>query len=272
MARLTKHGALTLERLKLVVAYDGRPFTGWQSQAGKKGVQDLLEAAFTKITGTDIRVHGSGRTDAGVHARAQIAHADVPAKRLPAATWLSALNANLPAEIRVLRLTRVRGGREGFHARYDATGKHYEYRIRNEKWLHPLEIGRAWHVPHALDMQLLRKAAALLVGRHDFAGFAANRGQPEKDTVRELREIRIRQRGPLITLQFEGNGFLYKMVRLLTGTLARIAQGKASIEIIPRLLKAKGREKTQFAAPAEGLYLIKVIYGPKPADPTTDPD
>jgi tRNA pseudouridine38-40 synthase len=270
VARLADGGALALERLKLVIAYDGRPFTGWQSQAGKDGVQDRLEAAFARIVGADVRVHGSGRTDAGVHARAQIAHADVPAGKFPPPTWLSALNANLPAEIRVLKLSRAPGGREGFHARYDATGKRYEYRIWNEKWLHPLEIGRVWHVPHAIDLGVLKTAAQMLEGRHDFAGFAANRGQKEIDTVREVREISVRKKGPLITLRFEGNGFLYKMVRLLTGTLVRIAQGKTPIEIIPRLLKAKGREKTQFAAPAEGLYLTKVFYGRKPGAPARD--
>jgi tRNA pseudouridine38-40 synthase len=270
VAGLAEHGAVALERLKLVVAYDGRPFAGWQSQAAKDGVQDRIEAAFTKITAMDIRVHGSGRTDAGVHARAQIAHADVPARLHTPERWRSALNANLPPEIRILRVTRTRGGREGFHARYGATGKRYEYRIWNEKWLHPLEIGRAWHVPHPLDLKLLKEAAGLLVGRHDFAGFAANRGQPEKDTVRELRQIAVRRQGPLITLRFEGNGFLYKMVRLLTGTLIRIAQGKASLEVIPRLLKAEGPEKTQFAAPAEGLYLTKVEYGRKRSKPVGD--
>ena len=263
MARFAEHGAVVTERLKLVVAYDGRPFAGWQSQAGGGAVQDHLETALTKIAGAPVRVHGSGRTDAGVHALGQIAHADVPPGKHALKTWLSAANANLPFEIRVIDVKRVPGGRDGFHARYSATGKRYEYRIWNASWLHPLEIGRAWHVPQRLDIELMNAAAKRLIGRHDFAGFAANRGEEEPDTTRTIREIRIRKKGPLITFRFEGDGFLYKMVRLLTGTLVRVGQGKATAHFIDELLAAKGRKKTQFAAPAEGLYLAKVFYKSK---------
>ena len=249
-----------LERLKLTIAYDGRPFSGWQSQAGGGGVQDALESAFAKVCGEDVRVHGSGRTDAGVHAHGQIAHADVPRGRHEPARWLAALNANLPAEVRVLRVARVRGGREGFHARYDARGKRYIYRIWNDGWMHPLELGHAWHMPLPLDIATLRAGAALLIGTHDFGGFAANRGKKEPNTTRTITRIRVTGRAPLITLTFEGNGFLYKMVRLLTGTMVRIAQGRAPLSLIGDLFAAKGRTKSQFAAPAEGLYLDRVFY------------
>ena len=249
-----------VERLKLIIAYDGRPFSGWQSQAARGGVQDALESAFMKVCGEDVRVHGSGRTDAGVHARGQVAHADVPHGKHPPATWLAALNANLPGEIRVLRVARVRGGREGFHARYDARGKRYIYRIWNAAWQHPLELGRAWHTTLPLDIATLRAAAAQLVGTHDFASFAANRGKKVFDTTRTITRIRITGRAPLITLTFEGNGFLYKMVRLITGTLARIAQGRAPLSLIGDLLAARGRTKSQFVAPAEGLCLDRVFY------------
>lgn len=261
MARLAKHGAVGVERLRLLIAYDGGPFAGWQSQAGRNGVQDHLETALSKIAGVDVRVHGSGRTDAGVHARGQVAHVDVPAGRRETATWLAATNANLPAEIRLLEVKRVRGGRDGFHARYSATGKRYEYRIWNWNWLHPLEIGRAWHVPQPIDVAAMQKAAKALLGRHDFANFAANRGEVEPDTARTLSMVNIRRSGSLITLRFEGDGFLYKMVRLLTGTLARIGQGKAPPALIKELLEKKGAQKAQFAAPAEGLCLVKVFYG-----------
>jgi tRNA pseudouridine38-40 synthase len=244
----------------MLVAYDGRGFTGWQSQAGGGSVQDALETALARVAGSPVRVHGSGRTDAGVHALGQCAHADVPRGRREPAVWQAALNANLPPEVRVLRVSRVRGGREGFHARYSARGKRYVYRLWNESWLHPLEIGRAWHVPRMLDLSAMRAAAAVLIGRHDFAGFAANRGKEKPDTVRTLARITVAKRGPLVTLTFEGDGFLYKMVRLLTGTLVRIAQGKAEVGMIRDLLAARGKKKTQFAAPADGLYLAKVFY------------
>ncbi len=248
------------ERLKFLIAYDGRGFAGWQSQAAGDGVQDAIERALVKVAGETIRLHGSGRTDSGVHALGQCAHADVPRGKHAPAVWLSALNANLPPLVRVLRVSRVAGGREGFHARFDARGKRYEYRLWNDGWLHPLEIGRAWHVPQPLDVHVVEAAAKLFLGQHDFAGFAANRGKEVPDTVRTITRAAVKRRGPLITLTFEGDGFLYKMVRLLTGTLVRVGQGKADVSYIRELLAAKGKKKTQFAAPADGLYLLKVFY------------
>lgn len=246
-------------RLRLLIAYDGRPFRGWQSQATMDAVQDHLEAAFAHTIGEKVSVQGSGRTDSGVHALAQIAHADVPAGRLPVATWQGALNNFLPPEIRVLRVTRAA---PDFHARFDARGKIYTYRIWNDQYLHPLEIGRVWHMPSALDLDVLRAAIALFEGEHDFAGFAANRspGHAAEDTVRTIHRITLRGRGALLTLRFHGNGFLYKMIRLLTGTAVRCAQGRADLALIEQLLAGQGARKTSFAAPAEGLYLTRVLY------------
>jgi tRNA pseudouridine38-40 synthase len=250
-------------KLKLTIAYDGRPFCGWQSQAGKNAVQDRLEAALGKVGGgSRIPLHGSGRTDAGVHALAQVAHAEVPRDRLTSAQWLAALNAHLPPEIRVLR-TQWAGPE--FHARFSAKGKRYFYRIWNQPVFAPLEVGRAWHVFQPLDLERLRHGAEILTGTHDFGGFAANRGVPCPDTVRTIRRIEITGRpGGLITLKFEGDGFLYKMVRLLTGSLVRVAQGKAEPEWLQGLLTTPEpgapRVKSSFAAPAEGLYLARVLY------------
>ena len=252
---------MSTERLKLTVAYDGRPFDGWQSQATANGVQDHIESAFLAVAGVRLRIHGSGRTDAGVHATGQIAHADVPRGRLAPATWMAALNANLPHTIRIIRVARVRGGEAGFHARFSAKGKRYIYRLWNAPFMHPLEIGRAWHVPRELDPALLREAAALLVGRHDFARFTAKRrGQVQTDTVRTIHRIAVQTRGPLITLTFEGDGFLYKMVRLLTGTIVRVAERRAPVSFIADLLSAHTHARTHFMAVAEGLYLSRVFY------------
>jgi len=244
-------------RLKLIIAYDGRPFCGWQSQATADSVQDHLEKAFTRIAGEKIAVHGSGRTDAGVHALGQTAHVDVPPGKLAPAKWQAAANANLPHEIRVLRATRAPAG---FHARFDSRGKVYTYRIWNGPFLHPLEIGRAWFVPAKLDFDALRQTATLLEGRHDFAGFAANRGTPSTDTIRTLHRIEAVRSGARIVLRFHGEGFLYKMVRLLTGSLIRCAQHRADGAWIQSLLLSQGKTKTHFEAPAEGLYLTKVLY------------
>jgi tRNA pseudouridine38-40 synthase len=246
-------------RLRLLIAYDGRPFRGWQSQATKDAVQDHLEAAFARTIGEKISVQGSGRTDAGVHALAQVAHADVPADRLEVEAWQGALNNFLPPEIRVLKVRRAPAD---FHARFSAAGKIYTYRIWNAPYLHPLEIGRVWHMPSALDLDVLRAGMKLLEGRHDFAGFAANRapGYAAEDTVRTIHQITMTRRGELLALRYEGDGFLYKMIRLLTGTLIRCAQGRAELDFIRDLLAAKGARKTSFAAPAEGLYLTRVLY------------
>ncbi len=249
-----------LRRLRMVVAYDGTPFAGWQSQANGRAVQDHLEKAFTLLCGPRIVVHGSGRTDAGVHARGQVAHADLPdASRMTTERWRGAINAHLPPEI---RLRTVRFVSEDFHARFDAAGKVYLYRIWNAPVLNPFERNRAWHLPGPVDLDRLRAGAAELVGQHDFAAFAANRGgKPNDNTVRTVRRIQVRRRGGLITLEFEGDGFLYKMVRLLTGTLIRCAQKRAELEWISRLLAGgKHVTKTNFAAPAEGLYLMRVLY------------
>ena len=251
---------MTSERIKLNIAYDGGPFDGWQSQATANGVQDHIEAAFLTVGGVRLRIHGSGRTDAGVHATGQIAHADVPRGKFALAKWVSALNANLPDSIRITRASRVRGGDEGFHARFSAKGKRYIYRLWNATYMHPLEIGRAWHVPRALDLDLLRAAAAKLTGRHDFIRFTANRRQKETGTVRTVRRIAVQSRGPLITLTFEGDGFLYKMVRLLTGTIIRVAEKRAPLSFISDLLDLDVRTRTHFMGVADGLYLARVFY------------
>jgi tRNA pseudouridine38-40 synthase len=249
-------GKAATERLKLLIAYDGRPYRGWQSQTAKNGVQDFIEGAFARIVGERVVVHGSGRTDTGVHALGQVAHADVPLGKLTLTAWGTALNANLPPEIRILR---IRKAPAGFHARFDACGKIYTYRVYHGPMLHPLEVGRAWHLHSELDLELLRDCAAKLLGEHDFAGFAASRGRAE-DTVRTLRRIDVKRRGSIVTLTFEGSGFLYRMVRLLTGTLMRCAQHRAPAAWIDELLAGKGRIKTSFAAPADGLYLTRVLY------------
>jgi len=242
-------------RLRLTIAYDGSGFRGWQSQAGGGAVQDHIEAAFATLCGGErVPVHGAGRTDAGVHALGQCAHADVPPEKK--IDWTAALNANLPREIRILRCVRAR---PDFHARYSATGKIYAYRIWNAAILSPFELRRAWHLPAPLDLEAIRLAAASFVGTHDFKPFAANRGKPEQNTIRTIYNVAIHKKGPVLTLRFHGDGFLYKMVRLMTGALVKTGQGRAPAESIAAYLEGAAG-KCAFAAPAEGLYLVRVIY------------
>jgi tRNA pseudouridine38-40 synthase len=246
-------------RLKLIVAYDGGPFAGWQSQANGNTIQDRLEKAFALITRAKLRVHGAGRTDAGVHALAQCAHVDLTERNLTAEQWTAALNGSLPRTIRVLRCRYVGAA---FHARFDAKGKTYRYRIWNDRVLPPLELGRAWHVPMPLDLEAMMSEARALIGRHDFAGFAANRGKPEKETTRTVEALQIRRAGRCITLEVTGDGFLYKMVRLMVGALVQHARGRAPAGLIrERLQHPKAAFQTgKIVAPAEGLYLVRVRY------------
>jgi tRNA pseudouridine38-40 synthase len=245
------------QRLKFVVAYDGQPFAGWQSQTHRNTVQDELERAFQKISGASIRVHGAGRTDAGVHALAQCAHVDLLERSLSVERWRTALNAMLPPTIRILGCSYVS---QDFHARFSAKRKTYRYRIWAGPILPPLEIGRAWHIPARLEVNLLKAAGAKFVGRHDFAAFAANRGKEEPDKVRTISSLKVSRRGALVRVEITGDGFLYKMVRLIIGAMARFALNKLELSEIEARLKSKRAMEGRFAAPAQGLYLVKIWY------------
>lgn len=267
-------------RLKLTVAYDGRPYEGWQSQGKGTSVQETLEAAIHKLAGRaaadglPVRVHGSGRTDRGVHALGQVAHFDTPeGTRLTELDWHRALNALLPPTVRVIRCEQVA---PDFHARFDATGKIYHYRLWHGEVLPPLEYGLAWHLPGPLDEALLRRTAALFVGTHDFTCFCANRGDPgeaQRSKVRTLNRVELLTAGELLTLVFEGDGFLYKMVRSLVGTLVRVARGREAPERVESLLADPTQTKPGWQAPPDGLSLMQVKYdGPRRKREMADDD
>jgi tRNA pseudouridine38-40 synthase len=245
------------QRLKLTVAYDGAAFAGWQSQTHLNTVQDKLEHAFRKICGTDIRVHSAGRTDAGVHALAQCAHVDLPDRQLSIQRWPNALNALLPSAIRILRCQYVS---RNFHARFSATGKLYRYRIWAAPILPPFEFGRAWHISSPLDIVLLKSVGEKFAGTHDFAAFAANRAKEEQNTTRTIWSVGIRRSGPRVTIEVAGDGFLYKMVRLMVGAMTRAAQNKMKINEIIAQLRSGCSDGPRFVAPAEGLYLVRIWY------------
>lgn len=243
-------------RLRLTVAYDGTQFSGWQSQADGKAVQDALESAFRVLCGERIVVHGAGRTDAGVHASGQSAHVDVPDERLPIGAWLPAVNAHLPPGVRVMSLRKTTSD---FHARFSARGKIYRYTIWNGPVMPPLLLNRAWHVPGKLDADLLKSACEIFTGRHDFAAFCARGSKAPEPTTRTVSAIRPGKKGPGLTLTFEGEGFLYKMVRMLAASAIRCAAGRLSRDELRRLLKNAG-PRTSHVAPAEGLCLVRVLY------------
>src|SRR5712692_130362 len=245
------------QRLKLIVAYDGAGYAGWQSQSHRNTVEDNLERVFRKIDGKSTRVHGAGRTDAGVHALAQCAHVDLADRRLSTTRWPAALNSLLPPTIRILRCQYVA---QEFHARFSAKGKVYRYRIWSGPVLPPLEFARAWHIPTKLDFDVLKSAAVQFVGTHNFAAFAANRGKPEKDTIRTIRSVVVRRKGPCLTIEFDGNGFLYKMVRLMVGSITRVALGKLTVNNIVARLRSERADGARFVAPAEGMFLVRIWY------------
>ncbi len=246
-------------RLKFIVAYDGVSFAGWQSQTNGNTIQDHLERAFGSVCDTKVHVHGSGRTDAGVHAFAQCAHVDLPDRRFTGERWVTAANAGLPPAIRVLRCGYVA---ESFHARFSARGKIYRYRIWNAPVLPPFEYGRAWHIAAPLAYEAMVAASRLFQGEHDFAGFAANRGSRVETTVRTISSVRIGRRGACITVEVDGSGFLYKMVRLMVGALAQVGRGKSS----PREIKSRlhphklSGPVDRLVAPPQGLILVRVRY------------
>jgi len=244
-------------RVKLIIAYDGALFAGWQSQAHRNTIQDHVEQAFERVSEKPVRVHGAGRTDAGVHALAQCAHVDLTGDRLSAARWTEALNALLPPTIRVLRCQYVPND---FHARLSAKRKIYRYRIWSAPVLPPFEYRRTWHVARPMDLKILKRTAKKFIGTHNFAGFAANRGKKEKSTVRTIYSVRVLQKGPCVTIEFDGSGFLYKMVRLMIGSLVRCAFGKMHVEEVAARLASSRADSARFAAPAEGLYLVSVRY------------
>lgn len=252
-----------MSRFKLTIAYDGRPFDGWQSQPGENTIQDFLQAAARKIHPHTGPIHGSGRTDAGVHATGQIAHFDAPAElSMDAAAWLRALNVNLP---RTIRIMACEPAAPDFHARFDATGKTYRYDAFTGPVLPPLLAGLSWHLPKKMDQQLLTAATARFEGKHDFAAFAANRGDPAsnpKSTVRTIFSAKLDHAGDDLSFTAHGDGFHYKMVRLIVGAIVKVGQGRLSLGDLDALIenRAAGAEKSPLAAPPDGLTLVSVDY------------
>lgn len=250
----------TMARVRLVVAYDGTQYQGWQVQKIGTGVQEKIEQALAKLFPSNPRLHSSSRTDTGVHALGMVAHLDVPRSgfRMEPRKLALALNAWLPEDIRVVSAQRAR---PTFHARFDATGKQYRYYIWNHAAMNPLLRHTAWHVPRALDVASMRSAARLLVGTHDFQSFTANPGYAKQSTVRTLTHCELVRSGPLFTLKIQGDGFLYRMCRGIAGTLVQVGLGKWKPEAIKEMIQQRNRSVAGMSAPAHGLVLHKVLYG-----------
>jgi tRNA pseudouridine38-40 synthase len=243
------------KRWRATCAYVGTHLEGWQAQVSKRSVQDHIERRLAEILGRPIRIHASGRTDAGVHARAQVFHFDA-AWSHGAEKLQRALNTGLPAAIQI---TRLRPARPDFHARFSAQGKRYVYFVRQDR-ADPFADPFCWSVGRPLDVAAMRATAARLVGRRDFRAFSASRGEEEPDTVRELRRLDVIGRGRQLRIVAEADGFLYKMVRSLVGALVAVGMGKLTPEQVVALLDGKRRTHAVHTAPAKGLFLWKVFY------------
>lgn len=240
---------------KLTIAYDGSRLRGWQRQPDTDfTVQGILEKEISLLAGYAVEVQGSGRTDGGVHAAGQTADIVLSGKT-DARQFQERLNRRLPEDIRILRMELVKNG---FHARYNARGKCYQYSIDTAERPSVFSRKYTFHYPHKLDVNKMRQAADTLIGTHDFAGFTDR--VDERSTVRRIYNIAVRQSGSLIKIEYRGSGFMYHMVRILTGTLLEAGTRERTPESVAEVLRSGVRADAGFLAPACGLCLKQVYY------------
>lgn len=249
---------MIVRNVRFLISYDGSKYFGWQRQDGFVSVQETIEEAILAVTSHHATVQGAGRTDTGVHALGQVAHAHVET-RLEDERLLFALNAHLPESV-VLR--RLETCREDFHARFQAVSKRYLYRTEASRFPSPFGHGRTHWTPQALDFDAMRGAAQALLGRHDFKAFSST-GSPRATTVREVQRIHFLFRRDGWAFVIQANGFLYNMVRAIAGTLLDVGRGRLASDVVGRALETGERKITGPTAPAAGLYLLSVQY-PEP--------
>lgn len=243
---------------KMTICYDGTKYAGWQFQLNALSIQEVIQNTLSAILPEKITIHGSGRTDTGVHALKQTAHFKT-AHNLEKRRFLFSMNSLLPDDIRIMDIEKVSND---FHARYSATGKTYYYHIHLDPVLCPFNDKYRWHMHQPIDLEKLKEAALYFLGTHDFASFAneSHKGAAAKDAVRTIKRIDLIMQDGGFRLEFEGDGFLYKMVRNLTGFLVDVGRGRKNISDIAPLMAAKDRRKLGKTAPAQGLFLVEVHY------------
>lgn len=244
--------------IKMIVEYDGTGFYGWQRQSKLRSVQGEIEKVLKKIFKKPIEIDGAGRTDAGVHALGQVATFDAELD-IPLNNLKRAMNNFLSSDVRIVNLESVD---DAFHARYSASGKTYIYKVHNTLERDVFKANYSYHYPYTIEDDKIKAAAKHLIGCHDFSSFKAS-GSSAQNPIRTIHDITFERQGHDIILTFTGDGFLYKMVRLLTAYLLEVGQGHMSVEKTLDLLENPSRKFTSKVAPASGLYLKEVYYANK---------
>ena len=244
-----------MRNIKLTIRYDGTRYAGWQSQKNGLAIQDVIQNAIKRITGQRISLIGSGRTDAGVHAEAQVANFRTKSK-IPLEKIRMALNSMLPKDIAVTNVEEVS---QKFNAQKSAKSKLYRYTIMNSDYMDPLVRHFATKCFYKLNINSMRKAAGHLVGRHDFKSFRTTDGE-EKNSVRTIKNIKIEKEGNLVYIYIEANGFLYNMARSIVGTLVEVGRGKFEIARVKEIILKRNRKFSGPTMPAKGLCMVAVKY------------
>ncbi len=244
-----------MRNIKLIIEYDGKSFNGWQKQPTKLNIQGEIERAIGEITGEEIKLIGSGRTDAGVNALGQTANfktnSTIPIEKIPLA-----LNSKLKKSIVIVSAEEVD---DSFHSRYNVKSKTYRYTINNSQNGSAIYRDMEYHFPIKLDVKKMKEAAKYFEGEHDFKGFKAS-GTSSKSSVRTIYKADVKQDGDRIYIELTGNGFLYNMVRIISGTLLDVGLGKIDVNDIPEIIDSKDRKRAGKTLPAHGLCLVKVEY------------
>lgn len=244
-----------MKNIKLTIEYDGTGYHGWQSQVNAVSVQEVLKKAISSLTGEVCDLIGASRTDAGVHAYGQTANF-FTGSNIPADKYYLALNSIIPGDISVVNSEEVC---LDFHSRYCAKGKRYKYLIYNSRYPSALMRNRAFHVRLPLNLDFIKEAAPLFLGKHDYSAFRAS-GSGTKTSIRTITDISITNKDNIIELNVTGDGFLYNMVRIIIGTLIEVGLGRTPANEITSIIESMDRRRAGRTAPAHGLYLVEVFY------------
>ena len=244
-----------MRNIKLTIEYDGKEYNGWQKQPNKLNIQGEIEKAISNITGEEVELNASGRTDAGVHALGQVANFKTNSN-LPIEKMAIAINSQVKNSIRIIKAEEIE---ESFHSRYNCKEKTYRYIINNSKYGSAIYRGMEYHIPIKLDIDKMQEAAKYFEGEHDFKGFKSS-GTSSKSSIRTIYKAIVKKENERIIIELTGNGFLYNMVRIISGTLVDVGLGKINPNSIPEIIESKDRTRAGKTLPPQGLYLVEVKY------------